>query len=124
MFLDRPGCSRGPCVWSLSKFFNTTFTWFAEVEVEDPMDNPKYVYTMKGLIELSNFAVETVSSKCTTPSETKSKGEVKMYRNCMGDNFQLNFEIWRHFFILNLMYIKVVKLDENYHFAEEYFQTQ
>ena len=40
---------------------------------------------MKGLIELTNFDVEIVSSKCTTPSKTESKGKVKvkMYGKCM-----------------------------------------
>ena len=44
---------------------------------------------MIGLIELSNFAGETVSSKCTTPSETEGevKVKVKMYRKCMVNNF-------------------------------------
>ena len=56
------------------------------------MDHHQYVYQMKGLIELSNFAVETLSSKCTAPSETEGEGEVKvkMYGKCMGKNFQLN----------------------------------
>ena len=45
------------------------------------MDYPQYVYQMKGLIELTNFAVGTVCSKFTTPSETEVEGEVtpKMY---------------------------------------------
>ena len=44
---------------------------------------------MKGLIELSNFAVETVSSKCTTLLETEGEGEVKvkMYGKCMEKMF-------------------------------------
>ena len=43
---------------------------------------------MKGLIELNNFAVGTVSSKCTTPSETEGEVEVtpKMYGKCI-ENF-------------------------------------
>ena len=41
---------------------------------------------MKGLLELSNFAVKTDSSKCTIQSETESEGEVKvkMYGKGMG----------------------------------------
>ena len=35
---------------------------------------------MKGLIELSNFAVETVSSKYTTPLEPKGEGEVTLQK--------------------------------------------
>ena len=48
---------------------------------------------MKGLIELSNFAVGTVSSKCTTPSETEGEVEdtLTMYWKCMGKCFQLSF---------------------------------
>ena len=40
---------------------------------------------MKGLIELRNFAVKIVSSKCATPSETEGEGEVKvkMYKKCI-----------------------------------------
>ena len=47
---------------------------------------------MKGLIELNNFAVGTVSSKCTTPSETEGEVEDtnKMYGKCIGKSFQLN----------------------------------
>ena len=50
---------------------------------------------MKGLIELNNFAVETVSSKCTTPSETEGEVEVtpKMYGKGMGQFFKLDFSI-------------------------------
>ena len=33
---------------------------------------------MKDLLELSNFAVETVSSKCTILSKTESEYEVKV----------------------------------------------
>ena len=49
---------------------------------------------MKGLIELSNFAVETVSSKCTTLSETEGEGEVKvkMYENVWEKMFNLIFQ--------------------------------
>ena len=48
---------------------------------------------MKGLIELSNFAVETVSSKCTTPSETEGEVEdtPKIYGKCIGRYFELDF---------------------------------
>ena len=48
---------------------------------------------MKGLIKLTNFAVETVSSKCTTPSKTESEGKVivKMYGKCMEKNFLIKF---------------------------------
>ena len=48
---------------------------------------------MKGLIELSNFAVETVSLKCTIPSLTEGEGEVKvkMYGKCMGKIINLIF---------------------------------
>ena len=40
---------------------------------------------MKDLIEVSNIAVETVSSICTTPSETEGEVKVipKMYEKCM-----------------------------------------
>ena len=40
---------------------------------------------MKSLIKLSNFAVETVSSKCTILSENEGEGKVKvkMYGKCM-----------------------------------------
>ena len=57
------------------------------------MDHTQYVYQMKGLIELSNFTVETVSSKCTTSSETEGEGEVivKMYGKCKVKHFKLNF---------------------------------
>ena len=50
---------------------------------------------MKGLIELSNFGVETVSLKYTNPSETKGEVEVtpKMYKKFMRKYFQLNFSI-------------------------------
>ena len=49
---------------------------------------------MTGIIELSNFAVETVCSKCTTLSEIEGEGEgkVKMYGKCMGQNFQLRIQ--------------------------------
>ena len=49
---------------------------------------------MKGLIELSNFAVCTVSSKCTTLSETEGEVEdtPKIYGKCMGICFKLNFK--------------------------------
>ena len=48
---------------------------------------------MKGLIELSNFAVEAVSSKCTNPSETKGEFEntFEMYEKCIGKFFKLGF---------------------------------
>ena len=38
---------------------------------------------MKKVIELSNFAVKPVSSKCTILSETEGEGKdnVKMYKN-------------------------------------------
>ena len=44
---------------------------------------------MKGLIELSNVVVKTVSSKCTTPSETEGECEVKVKINvkCMTKKF-------------------------------------
>ena len=42
------------------------------------MDHPQYVYQMIGLIKLNNFAVETVSSKCTNLSETEGECEVKV----------------------------------------------
>ena len=55
------------------------------------MDNPKYVYQIKGLIELSNFAVEIVRAKCNTSSETEGEGEgevkVKMYEKCINKHF-------------------------------------
>ena len=49
---------------------------------------------MKGLITRSNFAVETVSSKCTIPSETEGEGEVKvkMYGKDMGKMFNYIFQ--------------------------------
>ena len=48
---------------------------------------------MTGLIELSNFDVQNVSSKCTNPSETEGKKEVKvkMYIKSMGKCFQMYF---------------------------------
>ena len=48
---------------------------------------------MKGLIELNNIAVETVSSKCTTPSKTEDECEVKakMYKKCMEKLLQMYF---------------------------------
>ena len=48
---------------------------------------------MKGLIDLSNFAVGTVSSKLTIPSETEGEVEVtpKMYEKCIGKFFKLDF---------------------------------
>ena len=47
---------------------------------------------MKALIELSNFAVETVSSKYTTSSETEGEFEVtpKMYGKCINKFFKLD----------------------------------
>ena len=44
---------------------------------------------MKGIIELSNFAVGTVCSKCTTLSENEGEGEVKvkMYGRGMAKMF-------------------------------------
>ena len=47
---------------------------------------------MESLVELSNFAVETVKPKCTTLSETKNKGDikVKMYGKCIKKYIQLN----------------------------------
>ena len=49
---------------------------------------------MKGLIELSNFAVETVSPKCTIPWKTEGKNEVnvKMYGKSMGKMFNHIFQ--------------------------------
>ena len=54
------------------------------------MDHPQYVYQMKSLIKLNNFAVEIVTSKYTTPSEIEGESEVKvkMYWKCMEQNFQ------------------------------------
>ena len=53
---------------------------------------------MKGLLELSNFAVGTVSSKCTTPSETEGEVEVtpKMYGKCMGEYLELDLSTGSH----------------------------
>ena len=48
---------------------------------------------MKGLLELSNFADGTVSSKDTTLSETKDKFEdtFKMYKKWIGKIFIFDF---------------------------------
>ena len=48
---------------------------------------------MKGLVELSNFAVGSVSTKCTTLTETKGKVEdtPKMNWQCMGKIFKFKF---------------------------------
>ena len=48
---------------------------------------------MKGLIDVSNLAVKTVSSKCTIPSVTEGEGEVefKMYGKCMGNVWKICF---------------------------------
>ena len=48
---------------------------------------------MRWLVELSNFPVEAVNSKCTTPSETEGEVEVtpKMYEQCIGKVFKLDF---------------------------------
>ena len=48
---------------------------------------------MKVLIELRNIAVENISSKFITPSETvgEAKVEVKMYWKCTDKNIILNF---------------------------------
>ena len=78
---------------------------------------------MKGLIELSNFVVETVSSKYTTPSETE--GEVDdtptMYLKCMGKCFQLNFpKLCHHTIDLYLMDSQVVELEKLYRFAYDH----
>ena len=56
---------------------------------------------MKALIELSNFAVGTVSSKRTTPSETEGEVEVSpkiflekiFYRAPSGTVFSLKTEV-------------------------------
>ena len=65
------------------------------VKVKTPPGNPQYVYQMKGHIELSNFVVETVSSKCITSSKTEGENEVKvkMYRKCMEICFQMCFSV-------------------------------
>ena len=54
-----------------------------------PGPPPQCVYHMIGLIELSNYAVQTVSLKCTIPSVTEGKGEVKvkMYGKCIEKMF-------------------------------------
>ena len=78
---------------------------------------------MKGLIELSNFVVETVSSKCITPSKTEGEGEVKvkMYLKCMGKSGQMYFFSMMPLYDVNLMYSTVVKLDEAYLSLENHF---
>ena len=57
---------------------------------------------MKGIIELSNFTVETVSSKCTlsdTEGETKvkvkmyGKGMAKMFNNIFQDDSTVGFKV-------------------------------
>ena len=50
---------------------------------------------MKGHIELSKFAVETVSSKYTTPLETEGEGEVtvQMYGKSMVKCLHLNVSV-------------------------------
>ena len=65
------------------------------MKLKTPPGPPQYVYQMKGLIELSNFAVETVSSKYTTPSETEGEGEVtvQMYGKCMVKCFDLSVSV-------------------------------
>ena len=46
---------------------------------------------MKGFIELSKFAVETVSSKCFTPSETENDVDTKNIRKMYGKIFKLTW---------------------------------
>ena len=79
---------------------------------------------MKGLLEQSNFAVKTVSSKCTTLSKTESEGEVKvkMYGKSMLKQFLIIFFKMTQPYDLNLIKTKVVKLDEQYFFTKECFQ--
>ena len=58
---------------------------------------------MKGIFELSNFAVATVCSKCTTLSETESevevkvkmygKGIAKMFKNISQDDFTVGLKV-------------------------------
>ena len=70
---------------------------------------------MKGLIELSNFAVKYFSSKCTNPSETEGKGEVspngwEMYVKMFSSEcFSMKPPYYLYF-----MHSKVVELDELY----------
>ena len=59
---------------------------------------------MKGLIELSNFAVGTVSSKFTIPSETK--GEVEVTQNVWemyGNSFWIEIFMMIPPYDLNIM---------------------
>ena len=74
---------------------------------------------MKGLIELSNFADELVSSKCTTPSQTEGEGEVKvkMYEKIFSN---VIFSMISPYDV-NLMYSNVVELEEADLIAEEHF---
>ena len=78
---------------------------------------------MIGLIELSNCVVETVSSKCITPSQTEGEGKVKvkMYRKCMEIFFSNVFFSMIPPSDVNLMYNKVVELVEFYLIAKGYF---
>ena len=76
---------------------------------------------MKCLIELSNFAVETISEKCTTLSKTEGEGEVKvkMYGKCMEKKLSNVFFNMMPSYDVNLMYSNVVELEEAYLCAKE-----
>lgn len=74
---------------------------------------------MTCLIELSNYAVETVSSHYTIKSETKGEGEdkIKMYGNLFSIQlFNLKQPLNLHF-----MYSNVVELDELYLLNKNHF---
>ena len=70
---------------------------------------------MKGPIELSNFAFEYFSSKCTTPSETEDEGEVtvqmwEMYGKMFSSEcFSMMLLYYSYF-----MHSKAVELEELY----------
>ena len=74
---------------------------------------------MKGLIELSNIAVGTVSLKCTTMSETE--GEVEDTPIMYGKFIIIEFFKMKPTYDLYLMYSNVVELDKLYLFAKDYF---
>ena len=74
---------------------------------------------MKGIIELSSFAVKTVSSKCITPSETEGEGDVtvnvwEMY----GTMFSTEYFSMKPSYDLDLMHSKGVELDKLYLIAK------
>ena len=79
---------------------------------------------MKGLIELSNFVVKTISSKCIIPSKTEGEGEVKSQNVS-----EMCWNIWSNVFFsimplhdVNFIYSTVVKLEEAYLSFENQFK--